>query len=401
MKNQLLLIVTLFTFFSIFDSDAQDMYPGFVVTTKNDTIKGNVVEGQWMRSPRKITMQTSGQKQEVYEVDGLKSFSANNITFEAYRVDIPINSNAKFGGDTEVQRARVFLEILARGKNLSLFRYYDGRKTGFYVQSKKDSVPVYLVYSRTEVNGYIRPNEKYKNQLTTLAIENGTTENSLLERIKSVNYHAKDLIKVVNLMNGEVETSQTVKEPNGYRAYAGLGIMMPSMSYDVTNPVSNYLAYNQSTTFSPNLYVSVGGDYKFGRAFVRMEFSYSHIGFTYTSNDGHSQSFSQTVKQNTLGITARINYNLVSKDNLKFYVGAGMKANIASYPENSSTSNFTPEMRTFYINLPLSAGLVINNNTDIAFTLSPSHLVTPVYGNFSGSMSYFQLGINYFFIRGR
>lgn len=401
MKRLSLLPISAFVFFLISESQAQETYPGYVVTTKNDTIKGNILEGQWMKSPRKITLQISGEKQEVYDVEGLKAFSANDIIFEGYRVDIPVNSNAKFGGDTEAQKARVFLEVLARGKKLSLLRYYDGRKTSFYIQSPKDSVPALLVYSKTEVNGYIRPNEKYKNQLTTLAIENGTTEQSLLDRIKNVNYQHKDLVKIVNLMNGQTETSQSADRRNSYRIFVGAGSSIPSFSYETYDQSNSYLSNKQSNSSAPSLYFNLGGDYHFGRVFVRLEASYNHNSVTHSSLVNYSIGFNQSLKQNVFGISLKLNYDLILRKKARYYLGMGMKSNFISTPVNTSDYFSPPEMKDFLINIPISAGVVINQRADIIFTFIPKHHVTPSYQNLSGSMSYFQVGVNYFFIRSK
>lgn len=125
---------------------------GFVVTTKGDTIKGEINNLLWQESPEFVTF--TGAKKVVYQATDLLAFSAGEHTiYKSYKVKI--DSTGGSGGERRrnssptIYEDHVFLKVILDGE-VSLLKLRQGFRTHYYYQVK-DNVPQELISHQNEV----------------------------------------------------------------------------------------------------------------------------------------------------------------------------------------------------------------------------------------------------------
>lgn len=225
MKNYALLLFILLSFHAL---SAQENYlPGFVITSKNDTILGTIDYRNWKRNPTTISFkrETDGLI-FLFEPNQIKGFSVAQEYYESGRVQTEVSPEragelsyeVEFMLDEEV----VFLQALVTG-NKSLYYLINKKgKDNFYIKNgDKLDLLLYKQYARN-VN-YTRQvliNNKYIGQLSNYLGD--CTD--LQQRTNNVKYSQKELTKLFEAYY-KCKNEQPRFKKNPDRATVQFGVM--------------------------------------------------------------------------------------------------------------------------------------------------------------------------------
>ncbi|HWD87211.1 MAG TPA: hypothetical protein VG367_03725 [Mucilaginibacter sp.] len=193
---------------------AQNFYPGYVVTSKGDTLKGYVRYRETVLNPKEAEFKVEpNDKPRIYPFGDVRYFSINigySLDFQRYggpvsMDDVNINTISA-ERDTSFKMDTIFLKILRKDKHLTLYSYDDKLKTRFFLADGQ-SAPVelvYRIYMKSDVNnGSNTVNENtYKKQLLMLAEKYGKMNDMLQTDINAAGYSEMYLIPIVDKING-------------------------------------------------------------------------------------------------------------------------------------------------------------------------------------------------------
>ncbi|MBB6130033.1 hypothetical protein [Mucilaginibacter lappiensis] len=402
---------------------AQSNYkPGYVINSKNDTLKGFVDYREWLKNPREINFKqtqaaATPQKFTVANANGFAitnaeyydKFTVNISTSTVELAQLSHSPNTAYTTDT------VFLQNLVNGKNVSLYAWTDNLKSSYYIFNKQTHTIEYLrqyLYfdeesrSVTGINGYI-------SQLLRLAYQYLPGDTKIITRIQKANYAESDLTSAVIALNGGKATQQTVNSNSGVRFFAGTGLRYSKLQFNSSagqaGPFSNGIHDN---AISP--VIAAGMDLLINKYTEKLLF---RLEITGAVNSYHFSEASATnittnaldVKVYHLSAVPQIMYNFYSTDKLKAFIDLGVAMNFYKYNNYNYTTTYHystitsvtaqnkyPDLQGFEFSIPVKAGVQINKRMEVygAYWL-PSSLSKYLY--FSADQSAFQAGVNYIF----
>jgi hypothetical protein len=194
--------------------------PGYVVTLKGDTLRGFIDYKGWDLNPNAIKFKMSKKdKAKRLTVNDISYFSISNLArFERYIGPISMdNTNMDHMieyRDTSYKIDTVFIEILQKGKNLTLYSYSDAIKTRFYIGERPDFAPLELVYrlyydlDHVDYNankGRTVNENTYMKQLFALATKYNAVTDDLMKNLSYYGYKEYYLTRVVKLINATAD----------------------------------------------------------------------------------------------------------------------------------------------------------------------------------------------------
>src|SRR5579872_1593619 len=256
-----------------FLASAQSNYkPGYVVTTKGDTLHGFIDYQEWDANPTSINFKTDNtlEASKKLTTDDISFFNVDNIeTYQKYsgrisqdRIDPDRVNNGK---DTSFKIASVFLKILEKGSKVTLLYYIDDIRPHLYVAEIPGGAPVELSYSIYMVEDEKTGNSKtvndnvFKRQLYTLAQKYNMLTDELQIDIQHADYKKTDILKIVSKINNISEPDFTARYPSKGKSAlfvtAGLNITTTS-----TIPTSPYYTAGGKSYTSNKAAVSFGVD---------------------------------------------------------------------------------------------------------------------------------------------
>ena len=198
-------------------SSAQGYLPGFIIPNNGDTLKGYIKYVRTENSPRVIRFKADANaKVNKYLVANVRYFSIDigyPLDFQRYSGPISMDDikidNITTLRDTSFRIDTVFLKILRRGKNITLYSYGDALKTRFFVADGQ-SMPTELIFRI-----YFKDNElhlshssntvneaTYKKQLTALAEKYGKIDDNLRIEIAGASYDDETIEHIADKING-------------------------------------------------------------------------------------------------------------------------------------------------------------------------------------------------------
>jgi hypothetical protein len=405
------LITPLFTF-------AQSNYkPGFVVTTKGDTLQGFINIKEWNVNPKKINFKISPDKKESRELgtNDITFFKATNLeTYQRYigllNIDPTNISSLSNGRNTDTKTDSVFLKVIQKGANITLFEYADNLKNHYFVAEGKDGLPVELVYRVYKNDGKTVNENGYMQQLFTLS-EKYNGNDALKTRIERTDYNFTDLVETARLINHndkkDDESTTGKKQGTFFFASAGLNISTINSNYAFDDFKSTG-GKSTPTSFFPRIAIgaNVLANPNTGKLVFRVQLAYTANKYKGTQvYSGGTQTYSLT--QNNISIIPQILYNFYNTDSFKFYGAAGTSFNISNYSGNKAVfnntgvgivehSNYIQQLSPRWFSFPLNVGAVINKKIDITAAYIPNAIFTKNNTDYV-QVSAVQIGINYIF----
>jgi len=383
---------------------------GYIIKDNQDTLKGYVDYLGRIFTPAAIKFKKElNEKTQGYTVEDCAGFGIDNKEyFERYTVNISQAytrvSNLKEGLDTSFIKETVFLKVLSRGKNVTLFSYTDEIKERFYLKSNQDAVPYELFRAQyLEKNSYsIKGDYRFRNQIRKEMSGHDGVGYYNPKKLELLRYEQEDLVKVVFAINGQKVPKV---KPSGIRVFAGAGISASLPKYS-----KNGVLGNDDNVFSGSYVPMINGgldvflDPSKGKYLLRFEAVLLNSKNNITKGY-YVHSFDQT----SIVFAPQVVYNFYQKNKFQAYAGIGVGLSLSSY-RNNKAGRIIPagigieegfeerevEFVKFNIISLGKIGAVINKRIEVSMTYMPPSKITD-YVAYSISMQRMTFGVNYLF----
>jgi hypothetical protein len=217
---------------------------GYIINLKGDTIKGFVEQHAWDENPKTVTFKTDLEKPEnsKLSIADIKQFGIDgSVTFikSVCRISLAtVAENHLFPKDTVTRIDTVFLELLQKGKNISLYQYTDDYKTRYYY-AENNGTPQELIYrvylnaTYPSINSPRTITEKiFIQQFSTLALKYNVFDDKLQKILGNVEYKESDILKLSSITNN-VSAPAPVKRKQSFVKLVLAIIMMGAVTYAV------------------------------------------------------------------------------------------------------------------------------------------------------------------------
>jgi hypothetical protein len=396
---------------------AQSNYrAGYVLTNAGDSIPGFINYKEREQNPAAVEFRTAANgPSQTYRIVDCKGYGINGIiSYERFPVSVSLGkvdiNNLSYALDTTSIRDTVLLQVVQKGKNLSLYSYSDQIKTRFYVKEPSSSEPVELIYATYFVTegGQTVSYDKYVRQLNALMVKNNIFTGTNQSKLKSLKYNKAYILGIVSQINDQ--NPQQQQRVKAARFFVGAGLNSTKATYSGSS-VFNGPGVTAKTSYSPT--ISAGIDLfsnpNIGRIIYRAELS-----LTQAKSDIYAPNTDPTIEYKdhsfdsyTLSIMPQLIWNLYNTNPLKVFIGAGAAFNVSSYQDNVTVtkSKYSAEPRiekdktelsSFYLAPQLSAGMVLRKRIELSGNYQFSSAISD-YSNFNVCMVRMNFGIKYLF----
>ncbi len=259
--NHFILKLTLFIFWSVISqaSFAQENFlPGYVISSKGDTVKGLIDYRNWINNPEKIFFKTDVGSASVFKPIDIKEFKVLDEIYVSGIVEIEVSKTdtkkLDFNSSFQIETDTVFLQTMIRGeKSLYFFENSQGVRN-FYIKRNSDfdllKYKKYLI--KQGQNTAVAENKKYVNQLSVYL--NACA--SIQSELGKTEYKHKDL---ENLFNSYYECGASEIEFQKKREDINTEFgILTGLSLTSLNFKSESIAYLDETNFSKSLNFTAG-----------------------------------------------------------------------------------------------------------------------------------------------
>ncbi|MBS1521024.1 MAG: hypothetical protein JST50_08515 [Bacteroidetes bacterium] len=412
-------------------SFAQSNYkPGYIVNLKGDTLKGFIDYREWNLDPNAIDF-----KAALTDKDS-KKFTASDISYfaisgaDAYQrysglISMDATDKDKLGDyrDTTYKNATVFIRVLQKGKNLSLYSYTDNLKVRFYVGEAPEYIPnelIYRLYYNQAGNvvkgqsGATVNESTYMKQLFALANQYGILNNDVQREIERADYKKDDLLSIVSEINhiskDELKKSIQSKGPI-YNLFVSAGA---NINHITTTQNSPYYAGGGRPQNSSMPAASLGINLFANPSTRQLQFrieagvALSKYNYSYDLKVSPYGPFRTSFNEAEFSISPQIIYNFYNTDDFKFYAGVGVTFSEYSFsnayfgPQNQSNSaSNISDTNPFYFHkrddtFLFKLGAQIQKNWGV-FGQYSSGVAVEEGGYFAMSSKVIRVGLNYYF----
>lgn len=379
-----------------------------------DTLKGYINYKEHAFNPTSFTFKsTSESKPQIFTLKNCSAFVISDIdAYQRFAVNISMNSlnvsDLSTGLDSASRRDTVFLRVLQRGKNVTLFSYRDDLKKRFYVQDREEKVPYELlkqVFLDKDHASAIVNRDSYKYQLLQVMRKFNVSSATVEEKLNSLSYAETDILRIVSIIN---DHKTTISKYPKARFFAGLGVNYNQTYYSGQNDLAGPNAVSKDS-YSPIVKAGVDlfANPAIGKLIYRLELSLlstkSDISIPRPNDDGFSENVSFT--QYSASFTPQIIYNIYNSQPLKFFVGGGVALNVSTFSNNRhDITNYygqvTPvqpqDLNGLTFSVPFSAGIVLHKRLEVSAGYTLPFSISS-YDAYSIQMKMFRAGISYFF----
>jgi len=405
-------------------SNAQSNYKsGFIVNLKGDTLHGYIDYKEWGRNPQIISFKpTSGGKPRQLGLSDVNYFEIGGyVSYHAYRVAVSLNqidiSSPSSAADTVSEIDTVFLKILQKGRNITLYVYKDKLKERFYIKDNMMVAPKELFYGiYQDINSTnVIDRNTYRDQLSQMVIKYNPRSDKLMRQVQQLYYREDDLISVAAQINGDTKEQASLKSANSssIRFFAGASFISSTLK------AGQYYGSPTSTSGAPKIAIGVDAivNPAVGHLIFRLELAYSgKNNYSFyempdpLDNIAQPETNSIKVQQGIFFITPQVIYNIYNADRFKVFVNAGFSINLLSYPKNQvttyqyghtiATDRFEAlESESGYSSLQFKAGVVLSKRFEIYAAWFPDANLGNTY-TYSQILTSYQVGLNYFLGKG-
>ncbi|RQO71933.1 hypothetical protein DBR43_11970 [Pedobacter sp. KBW06] len=392
-----------------------NFHKGYVLTNSKDTLKGYLDYREDKNNPVAIVFkQEANASPKTYTLKDCAGFGIDEIvSYQRHVVNISLGTDdmTKLTEivDTGSKREPVFLQVIQEGQQLSFFNYEDQVKRRYYILDKGEQEPQELIrqlYMKAGESGVVLTNAKYARQLMAVLRKHGKYTERLESRLGRLNYTREDLLKIVELINGQqLEKSKFPKT----RFFAGAGINAGSIGFSGAHVLAGPDA-GSKLSFGPT--IATGIDFFANPAIRRLLFRVELAVMT-GKNKISSPAVSLSFDQAGVLINPQVIYHLYNAADFKVFIGGGVGFNFSRYSNQKSTrysKNFYTgvetvktndpndllDLETFYASFPVSAGVVLNKKIELSIGYSMPAAITN-YALFNADKQQFRLGVNYLF----
>ncbi len=417
--NALLAIVLLLPLVSLAQSNYK---PGYVVTSKGDTVRGFIDYQDWGSNPTSISFKAAiaNRDKRTFKISDMRLFNITGLAVYQKHVcsismDARSASNTVSARDTTFRIDTVLLRVLQIGKNVALYTYTDGLKTRFYIGETPDFIPVELIYRIYEStnadgnNGVVTENS-FQKQLFALAGKYNALDDQLTSLLQRSEYDSGDLLLIVSHINNisKSEFDKKYAHHSKITWYSGLALNISSTTANSYAPYTmgggpghtSYLpAIKFGIDFLPNADGAVEFKADISANFTQFSTLYQLDVSPYT---GAKAYYNQT----GIALTPQVLFNIYNAPDFKFYIGAGLSYTYNTY----SDAVFEPQVSPGAVNFPVEgyyftssafhflakAGFRIHKNLEVYFEYYTPDAATqsPYFDLYNENK---QIGVNYYF----
>lgn len=347
--NFLKLFALIWVLLMNFDLNAQNFLNGYVITSNGDTIRGTINYKNWEKNPKAISFRTANSAiEETFSINELKEFDITGydhylkasvqkdmrpVSFDASEDDI--NSVAL----SNIQDT-VFLRRLVKGSKISLYELVDS-KVHYYVQNGKEEIKElqYRITLRKEQSAYSQL-FIFRDQLKAILPEEA---DAIARKIEHAQYNAKDLQKVVELLNGQNKSETTHISRKSTRWFAGAGVSYNSIDFPAAHLGMDALKTKDHLGYHINGGIDLLSNRNLQNLFVRIGLAYSS--YHYKSSGERTEYMFQQQKRYSYDLTINsftpsisVGYVLLKTEKARPYIAVGLGYNFSSYPTNVYTN---------------------------------------------------------------
>ncbi len=383
---------------------------GYIVNNAKDTLEGYIDYKPGVNSVSYFRFKPGENGSiQAMTLENCKAYGINDFEkFERFNVDIsqgPTKTEQlKVGLDSSVKTATVFLKVLQKGSQVSLYSYTDDIKERFYLKDSKSSEPYELIrtkYLEAVNSNRIISRDRYKGQLLFEMRNLNTGTNYFEGDMGTLNYNEADILKIVAIMNREVVR---VAKKN-VRLFVGVGVANTSPTYTGHYVLANNAAIKTSSLMPT---ISVGADLFNGSSsafFVyRAELSVLMGKDLKIANGENVHSFDHI----TLCLNPKVMANLYNTKKIKVFLGIGGVLNYSKFnnnkagrsvPISGSPDQFVETdigLTSTTIAYNVNAGVLFNKKIEAGVTYTPEYSISN-YNAFAVKLEIVQIGIKYHF----
>ena len=415
-----------FVFSALWANAQSNFKPGYYIRPNGDTVKGFIDQRERFNNPKVFSFKTTlSSSAKDISVNDAKAVGVTGYTyFDKFTTSITqgYTSLNRLGNaiDSSTVTATVFLRVIKKGKNVSLYGYTDNIKTRYYVLERAVDKPVelqYLAYFNDSLHRVINL-YNYRSQLLNIAEKYQPANTNLINRISNADYDESGFLKIVQLINGgDINAKSETQNLSTSRFFIGAGVKNSTLTFTGANFV--FPNGGSKTIVSPTL--SGGIDIVFNKEtqklIFRAEFSLAdykynidNINTTGFSVDPASSSLDFT--QPTVTLHPQLIYNLFSDKAFKLFLNAGFAINFSGYSDYGYTTTTTfsngavsvtkkdkyPQFQSTWFSVPIKAGVVLTNSIELYAAYYTSATLT-TYTQSAASVTAYQVGLNYLFGR--
>lgn len=399
--------------------------PGYIVNMKGDTLKGFVDQKEWGENPNKISFKQNLQANterytpadiKAFGVVGQDQFITYNGPITKGAVDL---ADLSSGIDSSTVQSSIFLRMVGKGKNLTLYTYWDRTKDRFFI-AVGSTVPFELiryVFLDIKHSDKIVELNNYQQQLAKLATVYQPGNNALIMRILTTPYKLNDLQKIVTAIDGlqATQTTFSVKR-SGHRFFIGAGVNLTKATFLTVWGNNMFSSTDHASSTGP--LVSGGIDFYFNKnvekflfrtevnlATNKIKATYSNTYSDYINETRHDDEL--TVDQIAAVVNPQLIYNVYNKEKLKFYIAGGLQTTFSSFSNNhyviksyyNNRFDESKERPLVYrkITTNLTAKVGVAANKIEVYLGYCSRVMLTEYPYFGMDVTTYRLGLNYLF----
>jgi hypothetical protein len=418
---------------------AQSNYKkAFIIKNNGDTLSGFVNYREWYRNPDEFSFRSSIDDKEtetftaknvsLVEIEGLVIYQRFFVTVSTNEVEF----NKLTGSSAQpVRTDTVFLQLLAKGKHVSLYAFRDDIKQRFYILEPGKSTPVELSYRVALMDGSVNKFRTFRQQLLQLAEKSGVSEAAVRSQIDKSEYIQADIVKAIHSINGVTNAAPALSTPKGKwkKLYLGAGVNYSTVSYSGRNVINSDGVDNNDTRLYKDrrsaslrpLFV-VGTDLNFKKEvqtlYVRLEVagaamsSEVHSVYKFNMYSVEELSNTYTLSAVIFSFQPQVTVNWLNTGGVKGYLGAGpslhyflvmknelyQETNQQGPPYSDKQEDDFLPLKDLYASVFARVGVTIRNQFDVSVsTYNPVQLSNTMDGNTSAKYMPFQLLFAYKF----
>lgn len=404
---------------------AQSNYkPGYVITTKGDTLRGTINVKDWSSNPESISFQDKAGIKN-YTVSDIRYFNVLNLSYQRYTGKISIDETnlqkLSNGVDSSKRDANVFLKTEQKGAKVTLFSYTDDIKTRFFIEENQTtnvSELIYRIYFVPDKGVQTHSENSYVPQLYALAQKYNDGSEQLKRDIEKASYNLDDLKSISVKINNMGTDKNDYGSKTAARIFVGAGINVAKYSFSGDSPFNDppsKTSVNPLFSIGANIYTNPSTNKFVLRAELLVgSGSYkSHVDIYYNSPNSKQADYS--FKQIIFSFTPQAVYNFYNTKAFKFYGDAGVAINVAKNSGNTMHNNDLNidfhnylTLNSTFFSYMVKTGFVLNDKIDIGITyVLPSSITNNATkttsnnlgntSNYSLNLSGIRAGISYLF----
>ncbi|GAO41965.1 hypothetical protein [Flavihumibacter petaseus] len=325
----------------------KNFVPGYIINQQGDTLRGDVNDQGWSRSPRKIEFQAGGSITQ-YEIAELKGFGMTNG--DVYVREIVTRSTRPVEydqlrqsySDTTVTDTLLLRQVV-RGQWNLYAGYVDKLLLYYQVGNEPLTELSYVVALDDNASGIYYRNY-FRDQLNARLVTAGKQNDQLERKLSSLDYRESSMKRFFELLNGENggNGNQLVQDKIKLtRFFGGIGMVANSLALeaDDVEAIRELDNIKGSVSYSVQAGVEIGSARKLQRWVLRAEIMYYNFnasGSGETEKDllGHTSQYDYSLKMANVRPSLSLLYHIVRQPAFRAYLGGGYSMNLSSYKEN-------------------------------------------------------------------